>query len=90
MLRKLTVNLQIEAQTADDSALAPLVVEALQEFIVMASGPEGGKAEGKFESKVGLDVTWDTKNEYFDALGQPIKTVALAVANALTPGRRAA
>jgi len=70
MLRKLTVHIMVEAQAADDSPLAPLVVEALQEFIA-ATGP-GSPRSGKFESKAGLDVSWASRNEYFDDLGHAV------------------
>jgi hypothetical protein len=88
MLRKLTVHIMVEAQAADDSPLAPLVVEALQEFIA-ATGRDSPKS-GKFESKAGLDVTWATKNEYYDDLGnlvnaeefkRPIATAVELIAN---------
>lgn len=70
MLRKLTIDIKIEAQAADDSPLAPLVTEALQEFIDQTT-PQS-KMHGKFESKAGLDVTWSARNEYFDDLGNPV------------------
>jgi hypothetical protein len=68
-LRRLTVDLRIEAQSADDSFLAPLVAEALQEFTERERAghrtPEDSM-RGKFETKAGLDVTWRATNEYFE------------------------
>ena len=87
MLRKLAVHILVEAQAADDSPLAPLVAKALQEFI--DSTTPQSKATGKFESKDGLDVTWATKNEYFDDLGHLVnveefkRPLATAVNDAL-------
>jgi hypothetical protein len=71
-LRKLTVTVVIEAQTTDDSILAPLVVEALQEFISHPVNRAGGQQlenfgmSVKFESKAGLDVTWRAINAYYE------------------------
>jgi len=67
-LRRLTVDLRIEAQAADDSFLSPLVAEAILEFV---HSPEGrgegsGAMQGKFESRGGLDVSWHATNEYFE------------------------
>lgn len=59
VVRELTVTITVKARVADDSPLAPLVVEALREFI--AKCPE--TATGVFESKAGLDVSWDVKDE---------------------------
>jgi hypothetical protein len=88
MLRKLAVHILVEAEAADDSPLAPLVVKALEEFIAK-TGPKS-PATGKFESKDGLDVTWATKNEYFDDLGNLVnaevfkRPIAEAVNDALS------
>lgn len=85
-LRRLTVDLRIEAQAADNSFLAPLVVEALQEFVARGSEELVG---GKFESKAGLDVTWVVTNEHFEngqrvvldhGRGQRARPVPLTVA----------
>jgi len=86
MLRKLAVHILVEAEASDDSPLAPLVVKALEEFIAK-TGPKS-PATGKFESKDGLDVTWATKNEYFDDQGNPMdppvkRPIATAVNDAL-------
>lgn len=82
MLRKLTIDIRIEAQAADDSALAPLVVEALQEFI--AATNSNSRMAGKFESAGGLDVSWAAKNEYFDDDGAPMpRPISEAVAGAV-------
>jgi hypothetical protein len=94
MLRKLTVNIMVEAQVADDSPLAPLVVEALQEFIERSNETSIQRLAGKFESKDGLDVTWAARNEYFDDLGNLVnideKPMPAAVNAALKnmPARR--
>lgn len=91
MLRKLTVHICVEAQAADESPLAPLVAAALQEFI--DSTTPHSKATGKFESKAGLDVTWATKNEYFDDKGNPLdpqtrkRPIAAAVNDAVSHSR---
>lgn len=86
MLRKLTIDIRVEAQAADDSALAPLVVEALQEFIEATNSHS--KMAGKFESRAGLDVTWAARNEYFDEQGAPMpRPLAEAVAGAVTEVR---
>jgi hypothetical protein len=68
--RRLTVDIRIEAQAADDSPLAPLVAEALQEFI--SAAPTA--MHGKFETKAGLDIAWSMRNQYFDAAGRPVAT----------------
>jgi hypothetical protein len=68
--RRLTVDVRIEAEAADDSPLGSLVAEALQEFIEHQPGQSG--MSGKFESKAGLDVTWSARNEFFDAAGNPV------------------
>ena len=68
--RRLTVDIKVEAESADDSYLAPLVVEALQEF--MQHQADCAAMAGKFESRAGLDVTWSARNEYFDAAGNPV------------------
>lgn len=84
MLRKLTIDIKVEAQAADDSPLAPLVTAALQEFIDQTT--QHSAMSGKFESKEGLDVTWSARNEYFDDLGNPVhieQPVAGAVREAL-------
>lgn len=85
MLRKLTIDIKVEAQAADDSPLAPLVTEALQEFIDATT--EHSSMQGKFESKAGLDISWSARNEYFDDLGNLVhidqKPVAQAVGEAL-------
>lgn len=84
MLRKLTIDIKVEAQAADDSPLAPLVTAALQEFIDQTT--EQSAMHGKFESKEGLDITWSARNEYFDDLGHPVhiqQPVAAAVGEAL-------
>lgn len=57
-VRELTVTIMVKARCADDSALAPLVVEALREFIKKC--PD--EPEGEFESKAGLDVSWKVEN----------------------------
>lgn len=86
LLRRLTVDVRIEAQTADDSYLSPLVAEALQEFI----GSPGGTGEGhdamhgKFESKDGVDVTWRAVNEYFEN-GVPVLDMGQAFAKGTAP-----
>ena len=94
MLRKLAVHILVEAEAADDSPLAPLVVKALQEFIARTGATS--KASGKFESADGLDVTWATKNEYFDDRGDLVnaeefkRPIAEAVKDALvhnSPGQ---
>jgi len=58
-VRELTVTITVKARVADDSPLAPLVVKALREFI--AKCPD--TRVGTFESKAGLDVSWDVKDE---------------------------
>lgn len=63
--RKLTVDLRIEAYADEESYLAPLVVDALREFIEAA--PE--TKEGAFESGAGLDVSWTVRDECFDGNG---------------------
>ena len=61
-LRELTVTVTIKARVADDSPLAPLVVEALQELI--ARNPD--RPDFDFESKAGLDVSCRSRNEYVE------------------------
>lgn len=68
LVRQLTVDIRIEARAADDSPLAPLVIEALREFI--EASPD--TASGKFESKAGLDISWSVRNEYVNAAGEPV------------------
>ena len=63
-VRELTVTITVKARVADDSPLAPLVVKALQEFI--AKCPD--TAVGVFESKAGLDVSWDVKDVLLSSL----------------------
>lgn len=63
--RRLTVDIRVEGEAADDSALAPLVADALLEFVQS----ENNRASGMFESKAGLDVRWRACNEYFDRGG---------------------
>lgn len=70
-MRRLTVDLRIEAQSADDSFLSPLVAEALREYLESPAGrgnttPGMSAMRGKFESRAGLDVTWHATNEYFE------------------------
>jgi hypothetical protein len=85
-LRKLRVTVEIEGQSTDASDLAPLVDEALREFLAL-SMPQDGALQGKFESKAGLDVTWRAMNAYYqhgqcigvigvDSSGRPIDTVS--------------
>lgn len=87
MLRKLIIDIKVEAQASDDSPLAPLVTAALQEFIDQTT--EHSAMQGKFESKEGLDITWSARNEYFDDLGNQVhvdpKPVSAAVSEALRP-----
>jgi hypothetical protein len=59
-VRELTVTITVKARVADDSPLAPLVAEALQELIKREPDTEAGE----FESKSGLDVSWKVTNEY--------------------------
>jgi len=59
-VRELTVTITVKARVADDSPVAPLVAEALQELIRREPDTE----VGAFETKAGLDVTWVVKNEY--------------------------
>lgn len=59
-VRELTVTITVKARVADDSPLAPLVAEALQELIKREPDTE----TGEFESKGGLDVSWKVANEY--------------------------
>ena len=66
--RRLTVNITIEAETADDSELAPLVAESLQEF--MDSTEARTSMAGKFEAKTGMDVSWRVMNRYYDEHGK--------------------
>lgn len=65
--RRLTLNILVEAEAADDSNLAPLVDAAVREFLEsppgQGIGPESMK--GKFESAGGLDVTWRALNSYY-------------------------
>lgn len=70
-MRRLTVDLRIEAQSADDSFLSPLVAEALREYLESPAGrgnttPGMSAMRGKLESRAGLDVTWHATNEYFE------------------------
>lgn len=70
-LRRLTVDLRIEAQAADESYLSPLVADALREYLDTPAGrgdstPQSDAMAGKFESRAGLDVTWHATNEYFE------------------------
>jgi hypothetical protein len=69
LMRHLTVDIKVEARCADDSLLAPLVIQALQEFI--AANP--AEMQGKFESAAGLDVSWTVRNEYRDAAGELVE-----------------
>lgn len=59
-VRELTVTITVKARVADDSPLAPLVAEALQELMKREPDTE----TGEFESKGGLDVSWKVTNEY--------------------------
>jgi hypothetical protein len=63
-VRELTVTITVKARVADDSPLAPLVAEALQELIKREPDTEAGE----FESKAGLDVSWKVTNEYVSNL----------------------
>jgi hypothetical protein len=63
-VRELTVTITVKARVADDSSLAPLVAEALQELIKREPDTE----TGEFETKAGLDVSWVVKNEYLPSL----------------------
>jgi len=63
-VRELTVTITVKARVADDTALAPLVVEALQELIKREPDTEAGE----FETKAGLDVSWKVTNEYVSNL----------------------
>lgn len=89
MLRKLTIDIKVEAQAADDSPLAPLVVEALEEFLDRTN--ENSHAAGKYEASNGIDITWTSRNEYFDDMGNPVHIdgagVEEAVKLALMPAR---
>jgi len=59
-VRELTVTITVKARVADDSPVAPLVAEALQELIRREPDTE----DGEFETKAGLDVSWVVRNEY--------------------------
>jgi hypothetical protein len=63
--RRLTCDIRIEAEAADESPLAPVVSEALMEWLEKG----GGAVSGMFESKSGADVHWRACNEFFDADG---------------------
>lgn len=67
-LRRLEVNIKIEAQTVEDIPLGAYVAGALQEFLDSAPGRgESTDANlGQFESKEGLDVSWNCMNRYFE------------------------
>ena len=82
-LIKTTVDIKVEVLRGDDSPVAPLVVQALQEFIKAAPAT----AEGKFETKAGLDVSWSVRHEPADETGRSLlvaSPAAQAVRKAVT------
>jgi hypothetical protein len=85
LMRHLTVDIKVEARCADDSLLAPLVIEALREFI--AASP--AELQGKFESTAGLDVSWSVHNQYFDAAGRLVEMEVKTQGVVLQPGEQA-
>ncbi len=83
-LVKTTVDIKVEALYGHSGStlVGSLVVDALREFI--AAKPTS--PAGKFESKGGLDVTWQTRHEECDDNGQSllaVKPAAQAVHDAV-------